>query len=107
MSTIVFLGDEAYASAFRLIGIDARAVRRGEEARDFAAARATAQLLLIDARTAERIPPAVLDAALVAADPLLLVLPTGVRVPDDPAGDARRLLGMSSEVPNRLPGRWS
>lgn len=108
MSAIVFLGDESYASAFRLIGVDARPVRRGEEAEDFAAARAAAQqLLLIDARTAERIPADCLDAALAAVEPLVLVLPTGAGTPHDPAEAARRLLGMSADGLANPPRRAS
>ncbi|MBM3392790.1 MAG: hypothetical protein FJY34_12590 [Betaproteobacteria bacterium] len=91
MSRIVFLGGEAEAAGFRLAGIEARPVRAGGEAAEFARALEDADVLLLGARCAARLPPARLADASAAAWPLLMVLDDS-----DGAEAVRRLLGDAS-----------
>jgi vacuolar-type H+-ATPase subunit F/Vma7 len=97
MKPIVFLGDEASAAGFRLAGIATCIVVAGREEEAFQRARGDAAVLLVDARCAARLPPAVLSAAQAAVQPLLLVLPASPEdvPPGDPAAHVRRLLGLA------------
>lgn len=98
MTPIVFLGDEAAAAGFRLIGVAVRIARSGRESEDFQAARRDAALLLVDARCAARLPPRLLAEAQSAAHPLLQLVSLDGSPPPalDPASRARRLLGLGS-----------
>jgi|GEM_PF-2353318 len=97
MAAIVFFGGEAEAAGWRLAGVRAvvapAATRVGEA---FEAACADAQLVLLDAATAARLPPTVLATARAAGRALPCVLPaaTADAVPDPVVGAARRQLGM-------------
>lgn len=75
MSAPVYLGDEIAAAGFRLAGVEASVVERDNEAATFAAARATAPLVLVSAAVAARIPEGELRAAMSALEPLVLVVP--------------------------------
>lgn len=98
MKEIIFLGDEATAAGFRLAGLSVRPVPPGGEPQAFAQALAEAALLLVGAGCAARLPAPLLQAALAAGQPPLLVLPErlGDLPADDPAAAVRRLLGMTS-----------
>mgnify|MGYP001165608608 FL=1 len=89
MNRLIYLGDEASAAGFRLAGVDARAVTPGQEAAEFAQACSEASVLLLGEHCAARLPTKMLDAALAAAQPLLLVLDDR-----DLAEPIRRLLGV-------------
>lgn len=97
MKPIIFLGDEASAAGFRLAGVSTRVAPAGGEETEFQQARSEAAVLLVDARCAARLPPAVLAAAQAAVQPLLLVLPASPEglPPGDPAAQVRRLLGLT------------
>ena len=95
----IFLGDEASAAAYRLAGVDAHAVAAGEEAASLAAARGAAELVLVAASVAARLPASGLRAACAAVAPLVTVVPDLGRdgsLPDL-AMRLRRQLGLVEE----------
>ena len=95
---IAYLGGEAEAAGFALAGLDAHAPRAGEEREAFAAVRATAQVVLLGAALAGRLPRAALEAALAARSPLTMVMSedTPLAGLPDPVERARHLLGMDT-----------
>jgi vacuolar-type H+-ATPase subunit F/Vma7 len=72
---VVFLGSEASAAGYRLAGADARVAIAGHEADAFAAARAVAELVIVEASVAQRLPPTHWRDAQAAASPLVVVVP--------------------------------
>ena len=92
---VVFLGEELPAAGYRLAGAAVRSPGTGGELAALEAARAEADLILVSARLAASIAPAVLEAALAAPHPLAIVVPEldGETLHPDPAERARRLLG--------------
>lgn len=98
---IVFLGDELSAAGFRLAGLTVRVPPAGEERKAFTAAVAEAELILISAGLAERLPHAVLEKAMAAPLPLVCVLPevTGHKRPEDLAACIRARLGIAEVLP--------
>ena len=95
----IFLGDETSAAAYRLAGVDARTVAAGEEAPALAAARGAAQLVLVAASVASRVPAPALRAAGAAGAPLVAVVPDlgGEGSLPDLATRLRRQLGLVEE----------
>jgi len=93
----VFIGDEVSAAGFRLAGMRVHVPALGEEESVFRAARTEADLVLLSAETAQRISPETLRRALLAREPLVLVVPDvrGRASPPDPAAGLRRQLGLS------------
>jgi vacuolar-type H+-ATPase subunit F/Vma7 len=90
---VVFIGDEVTAAGFRLAGIDIL-VSDSDRAPDaFRHARQTAALVYLTPDVANALPASVLDDALRALDPPVLVIPD-IRqrheAPDIPA----RVLGL-------------
>jgi vacuolar-type H+-ATPase subunit F/Vma7 len=77
----VFVGSEVAAAGFRLCGLRTLVPPPGEEAKALAEARALGPLVLIGADCAARLPQALLEAALAAVAPLVLIVP-------DPQGRA-------------------
>jgi vacuolar-type H+-ATPase subunit F/Vma7 len=95
----IFLGDEASAAAYRLAGVDARTVPAGEEARSLTAARGAAEVVLVAASVAARVPAPALRAACAAVAPLVAVVPDlgGEGALPDLATRLRRQLGLVEE----------
>lgn len=75
MIDIVFIGDEVSAAGFRLAGARVNVPVSGRETEVFEAARREARLLLLTAEVAACLPPTLLSRAMIAARPLLLVMP--------------------------------
>ena len=92
----LFIGDEVSAAAFRLAGMTVRVPAEGEEAALLEQAGSGAELVLISAECAARIPRATLRQALAAPAPLTLVVPDvrGHLAPPDMAARLRAQLGM-------------
>ncbi len=95
---IVFLGDELSAAGFRLAGVAARVPPHGEEAAWLEAALQEAQMVLISARCAAALSPAVIEPALALRSPLVMVLPDwrGARPANEPAAKVRNVLGIDT-----------
>ena len=93
---IRYLGDEIGATGFRLAGAEVRVPGAGEEAAAFASALAEAELVLVSAPVAARLPARVLDRALAALSPMTVVVPDlAAESPwPDPAERLRRQLGL-------------
>ncbi|MBF0310855.1 MAG: Vacuolar H+transporting two-sector ATPase F subunit [Magnetococcales bacterium] len=85
MGQPVFIGDTASAAAWRFAGLRVVTPDPGQELTVLAAVRKEAPLVVITAEFAGKLPPKVLEEALVAVSPPLLVV-TDVRglvaVPD-------------------------
>jgi len=75
MASLVFIGDEVAAAGFRLAGVRVVVPQAGEEAAALADARETADLVLIGAEVAARLPAAVVRDAVAATTPPVLVVP--------------------------------
>ena len=98
MATTVFIGDELTATGYRLAGAEVSTPAPAETAAAFARARADARLVIVTAEFARMIPPADLDAAMVAETPIVAVVPDilGRTAPPDPARRLRRTLGIET-----------
>jgi vacuolar-type H+-ATPase subunit F/Vma7 len=98
MATIVFIGDELTATGYRLAGAEVSTPEPAEIAVVFARARADARLVIVTAEFARTIPPADLDAAIVAETPIVTVVPDvlGRTAPPDPARRLRSTLGIET-----------
>ena len=98
--SVVFLGSETSAAAYRLAGVDARVARAGAEAADFANAREGAELVLIEASVAAQLPAARWRAALAAVVPLVVVVPdiAGEAPMPDLAARLRKQLGLGDDT---------
>ncbi|MDH4047904.1 MAG: V-type ATP synthase subunit F [Gammaproteobacteria bacterium] len=99
MPAPVFIGDEVTAAGYRLAGARVLVPDSGDD-RDvsatFAEALRSADLVLISAACAGELPADLLDRAVRAADPLLLIVPDAagrVSMPDV-AADVGRALGI-------------
>lgn len=98
--TLAYLGSEPEAAGWRLAGALALAPAAGEETAAFAQARAAASLVIVSGEVARALPAPVLEAALAALKPLLLILPDdGEALPLDPAERVRRQLGLEADAP--------
>lgn len=97
MRSLVFIGDEATAAGFHLAGMQVVVPAAGEEESVFRTARSQADLVLVTAEAASRIPGQMLSEALAVGAPLVLVIPDvrGRGLPPDPAAGLRRQLGVS------------
>lgn len=91
MPAPIFLGDEVSAAGYRLAGARVRVPAAGEEASFLEAARREAELVLISADCASRMPASVLRQAVAATMPLVLVVPD-LLGRAEPADLAARLL---------------
>jgi vacuolar-type H+-ATPase subunit F/Vma7 len=98
VSAPVFVGSEVAAAGFRLCGLRTLVPRPGEELKALEQARAQGPLVLIGADCAARMPRAVLEAALSATAPLVLVVPDpqGRASVPDIAARTRAQLGMET-----------
>lgn len=98
MSAIVFIGDDVAAAGWRLAGVDARVSAPGAEGAALAGALAEAELVLLSAEAAARVPEPQLRAALRRLDPVTVVVPDlreTVSYPDVTAR-MKRQLGIES-----------
>ncbi len=76
MARIVYLGDEATATAFRLAGVDARSITASAAADELRRVRAgDAQCVLLSGALLPHLPPGLLADALAAPSPLCAVVP--------------------------------
>jgi cytochrome c1 len=91
-----YLGDEIGAAGWRLAGAAVHVPAPGTEAQALAAARTFGAPVLLSAALAAHIDTALLQQALAAPSPLLLVVPDtqGLAAPPDFASRLRALLGM-------------
>lgn len=98
MPAIVFLGDEVSAAGFRLAGVSVRVPLEGEEQQALAEAATSAELVLVSAAFARRLPSALLDRYQSGSRPLLAIIPdvTGAVSPPDLAAEIRRHLGIAA-----------
>jgi vacuolar-type H+-ATPase subunit F/Vma7 len=94
----IYLGDEVTAAGYRLAGVEVRVPAPGEASAAFDEARANAPLVLVSAAVAARVDAAQLRAALMALQPLVLIVPDAQgEVPrPDLAARLRGQLGMEA-----------
>jgi len=97
MRAPVFIGDRLSATGFHLGGAEVKTPEPGMEATVFRAALQDSELVLLTAEVAASLPGSLLDKAMVAGDPLVLVIPDvqGLHQPVDIADSLRRQLGMA------------
>jgi vacuolar-type H+-ATPase subunit F/Vma7 len=98
MQAPIYLGDEVTAAGYRLAGVQVRVPDLRDADAAFEQARAQAPLVLVSAAVAARIDAAQLRAALMALQPLVLIVPDargGVPRPDL-AARLRGQLGMEA-----------
>ena len=94
---IAFVGGALRCAGFALAGIAVHEAARGREAGALDAARASAQVVLVDASCAALIPSSTLEAALTAVAPITcIVTGDGPLLAVDPVERTRRLLGFES-----------
>lgn len=93
---VIYIGDELTAAGIRLAGAQILLPAAGEEAASLAQAQRDAQLILVSADVAARIPRESLDTALAALAPLTLVVPDmfGRQPVPDRVQRLRRRMGM-------------
>lgn len=93
---VIYIGDELTAAGFRLVGAQVLLPAAGEEAASLVRAQRDAQLILVSADVAARIPRESLGAALAAPAPLTLVVPDllGRQPVPDRTQRLRRRMGM-------------
>jgi len=98
MSALVFIGDEVAAAGWRLAGASAHLCTPGMEGSALEQALAGAELVLVSAEAAARIPEAQLRAALRRLDPVTVVVPDlrGAVAYPDVAARMKRQLGIES-----------
>ena len=96
MTVPAFIGDEVSAAAWRLIGVDATAVGKGDAAEAFEAAIGKPGLLLVTAACAAELDADRLDAAIRNAKPLILLVPDAANriAPPDLDKEVDRVLGI-------------
>lgn len=97
MFRTVFIGDRVSAAGFRLGGASVEVPAPGSEEEAFANALEGADLVIITAQLAGRLPPGRLAAAQAGHAPLVLVVEDarGICQPPDIAATLRRQLGMA------------
>lgn len=108
MALLHYVGDEIAAAGWRLAGAAVHVPAAGDEAAALsaarAAARATGALVLVSAATAARIDAVLVQGAVAAPAPLVLVIPDTqgqVAMPDF-AARLRTQLGLDEGQPERL-----
>jgi vacuolar-type H+-ATPase subunit F/Vma7 len=98
MPAPVFIGDEVTAVGFRLAGASVQVPDRDRVPEVFDHARQEADLVLITAEYARALPAGLLDEALRAIHPLVLVIPDarGKASPPDMVHRMRAALGLEA-----------
>lgn len=100
--TLAYLGNAHDAAGWRLAGAIATAPMPGTEVQAFRAALSAAAVVLVATEVARELPAELLEPALAALQPLVLVLPDaagGAPLASDPAERVRRQLGLESDQP--------
>ncbi|HSQ82166.1 MAG TPA: V-type ATP synthase subunit F [Casimicrobiaceae bacterium] len=98
MPAPVYIGDEVSAAGYRLAGVHSAVPAAGEEGAALQEARRHAPLVLISPAVAARIDANVLNDALAALAPLVVIVPDvqGVLPRPDLAARLRGQLGLSA-----------
>ena len=98
MGTAIFIGDELSAAGFRLTGIETVVPEPDAAADALEDARRRAQLVIMTAGLAERVPTATLEAALLAETPTLAIIPDVLfrNAPPDLGKRIKSVLGIES-----------
>lgn len=96
----VFIGDEVTAAGFRLVGMDVELPVPGRETQALESAVRRADLIVLTAPVAQRIPDQVLKAHLRHMQPLIIVLPklAGEVEPANLAAQIRKRLGIGEQL---------
>jgi vacuolar-type H+-ATPase subunit F/Vma7 len=97
VARIWYIGDEATAAGYRLAGAEVRVPTDEDTPEVFRRAReADADLILLSAGLVAALPREELDAALLAAEPLVAIVPDahGRHAPPDVAREVRLALGI-------------
>lgn len=97
MSVCALLADEVTAAGFRLAGIEVHVPDDGDLAQRFERLCDEAQLVLVTAELAERLPPALLHRQQRASRALVVIIADarGRREPEGLGATLRRQLGMA------------
>jgi vacuolar-type H+-ATPase subunit F/Vma7 len=99
-ASFAYVGDALDAAGLRLAGALVWSPAPGAEASALREARAVADLVLLTAEVAERLPRDELEAALQAARPFTVLLPEAGRPSAaDPAERVRAQLGLERQAP--------
>lgn len=104
MPTLFYLGNPLAAAGWRLAGALASSPMPGTEVQAFAQARAGAAMVLLSSAVARALPAEVLEPALAALQPLVLVIddmPASAPLASDPAERVRRQLGLEADAAAR------
>jgi vacuolar-type H+-ATPase subunit F/Vma7 len=97
VAAAVYIGDEAHAAGWRLVGVDVRIADAGTDVAGLLREHgAEAQLVLMPELIEARLPMTMLEPARRALSPLLLVLPSAdtLEAGSELARSVRRQLGM-------------
>jgi vacuolar-type H+-ATPase subunit F/Vma7 len=96
MGEAIFIGDELTASGFRLTGVETIAPKPDAVAAAFEQARLRSSLIIITADLARHIPAPQLEAAMLAEQPVVSIIPDILfSVPaSDLTGRLRSVLGI-------------
>jgi vacuolar-type H+-ATPase subunit F/Vma7 len=99
VARIVYIGDEATATGFRLAGLDVRAAAPGDAAELLRQALAERpDCVLLDGRLGETVPPALLERAQNLGTTLFAIVPDvrGRGAPPDLERSVRNVLGIDA-----------
>ena len=99
MARILYLGDEVTAAGFRLAGVETRVTEPAEATAALREAlEAGLDCVLLSGSLVPAVPPALLERAEEAIEPLLAVVPDvrGRDAPGDLARDVRNALGIEA-----------
>ena len=100
MPSLAYIGNPLDAAGWRLAGALTLSPAAGGEAQALDEARQSAAIVLVSSEVARALPLDLLEPALAALQPLLLVLPDDRGAPSpgiDPAERVRRQLGLEAE----------
>lgn len=108
---VAFIGSAAPAAGYRLAGARTWSPQPGDETAALAAAMAQADLVVLSAELARRLPESLLEEATLRLSPLVLIEPDGGAPSPalDPVSRARRQLSLEvgAEPPRTMPAPTS
>ena len=98
MGNAIFIGDELSAAGFRLTGIETMVPEPDEAGAALGDARKRTALVIMTAELAAYVPPAALEAAMLAEAPTLAIIPDVLfrAAPPDLGKRLRSVLGIES-----------